>query len=154
DRAVAEEERVLEVRPARVEVPPVRRRAVSEQERDAILEALPRRRAEQILQHRDFPREPVHFALRVEAAREEELEPAVVAEEMRVVERLRVVRVRARVEEKLDERTRLGVRRRGDRPGLADPDRARDRGAAAVADADLRAGRGAALEQQARGRTR
>ena len=89
DRGLPRELRVLEVRALVVMVPPVRRGAVREEQRDATHEALLHRLSEEVIE--DASRVvlgPIGGLLRPEAARKEVREPRVVAEEMGVVERL------------------------------------------------------------------
>src|SRR5215472_6768165 len=113
---MAQQQGVLEVRPAVVEIAPVRRGAVSQEQRHAVAEPLLHRGAQQIVKSRLFAKSP----------REQQLNPAVVAQEVHVVKRLRVVRIGARIEQKLYERPRLRVWRRRNRTCLPDANRTRD----------------------------
>src|SRR5215467_14872604 len=113
---MAQQQCVLKVRPLVVEIAPLRRGAVSQEQRHAVGEPLLHRGAQQIVKSRLFPKSP----------REQQFKPAVVAQEVHVVKRLLVVWIGTRFEQKLDERARLRVWRRRNRTCLPDANRTRD----------------------------
>src|SRR5215471_21767325 len=115
---MAQQQGVLEVRSLVVEIAPARRGAVSQQQRHTVGKALFHRGAQQIVEPRPFPK----------SSRQQQLEPSLVAQEMHVVERLLVIRISARIEQKLHERARLRMWRRRNRPRFPAANRTRDGG--------------------------